>query len=1008
MVMGRMKFIILLAVICAGFFPENLIAQTTYTGKVTGEDLNEALIGVNLFILGSNTGALTDFDGKFSIEASPGDSLQISYIGYETIVRVLGDQTELNVVMFGSASLLEEVVVVGYGSQRSRDLTSSITTVRSEEIVKTPSSAAMQSLQGKVAGLQIVSSGAPGDEPTVRLRGIGSYTSDDTKPLYVVDGMFFDNIDFLNSSDIASISVLKDASAAAIYGVRAANGVVLIQTKSGELNKPAEISIDSYVGTQHASNVLKMANAEQFAQVISELDPDRYPDYQFIENAMQKYGRSRVNPNVPNVNTDWYKEILRPASIQNHNIGVSGGGSRASYSLGGSYFVQDGIMDMENDFTRFNVRSKLDFQALDWLKIGGNVIMSSATKQSAENGAWFKAYFAVPILPVFDNNIDGELRYASAQDLGYRGGQNPFVDMRYSNNEQKIRKILGNFYAEVDIIPDALTFKSTYNQSMTFLNLRNIRLPYFSSTGYQRNISNISRNFENFNNIIWDNTLTYDEDFGKHSLTVLGGTSYREETFENLRAQAEGFPIENEQSWYIDKSTEILTNSVSDGGAKLYGMSYFGRVAYSYNNKYLAYATYRADGSSKYQEKWGYFPAAGLGWVVSEESFFDLPFVDFFKLRGGWGRLGNDKIGASLGTRSNNVVTTALGDVQYTGLQTGLGFDYLIWELVEESNFGITAEAFNQRLNLDLDVFQRDTKNSAIPINNPGIGGSNRRSAGVIRNSGVELALGWNDAVGADWSYSLGGNISFVKNTVEDLFGQTYIDGGTAEFRQRTEVGHSLFEFYGYEVLGVYQNQAEINADGIETGSTVLEPGDLRFKDQDGDGDIDGDDRIYLGSFLPSMTYGFNLGLNYKNISLSIYGLGQSGNKILNRKRGEYRFTNDTNLDADLAINRWHGEGTSNKYPSANGLRKSWNQDFSSYYIEDGSYFRIQNINLSYRLSTQKWLGENFPQATLYLTADRPITIFKYNGFDPEVANGIDRQTYPIPSVYTGGIKLKF
>ena len=428
-------------------------AQTmTYTGVVT-EEGGEALIGVNILKKKDATGTITDFDGRFELRADAGDTIVVSYTGYESVTYVLGAATTLDFELRQIAELLEEIVVVGYGSQKSKDLTSSIATIKADEIAKTPSGQPMQALQGKVAGMQVVSAGSPGDAPKVRVRGVGSYPgSNNEAPLFVVDGMFFDNIDFLNNNDIKSISVLKDASAAAIYGVRAANGVVLIETKSGNFDSPAQITYDGYYGVQRAQNVVKMANAEQFTTMA--LESESEADISFIQNAMQRYGRSRINPNVPDVNTDWYDVILRDAPIMNHSVNVSGGGNKAAYSVGTSYFMQEGILDMKNEYERFNLRSKIDFKATDWFTIGGNAIISNATRYLPENGAWFRAYYAVPIMPVYDeSNTDATpLQLSNAQDLGYRGGQNPLVATKFNQNEQKIRKLLGNFYVSVQYL----------------------------------------------------------------------------------------------------------------------------------------------------------------------------------------------------------------------------------------------------------------------------------------------------------------------------------------------------------------------------------------------------------------------------------------------------------------------------------------------------------------------------------------------------------------------------
>jgi TonB-linked SusC/RagA family outer membrane protein len=986
--------------------------QTTVSGKVTAADDGLGLPGVNVIEKGTTNGAVSDADGNFSISVAANATLVFSSVGYESQEVVVGSQAVINITLATDSKTLSEIVVVGYGTQREKDLTSAIATVKAEDIVKTPSSQAMQSLQGKVPGLQVVSAGAPGDSPTIRIRGIGSYPGNGTNnenPLFVVDGMFFDNIDFLSPSDIATISVLKDASSSAIYGVRAANGVVLITTKSGAYNQKAQITYSGYIGTQIAQNVLKMANAEQFTNMANESGSSA--EASFILNAMQRYGRSRINPNVPDVNTDWYKEILRTAPIQNHNLTVSGGDKKASYSIGGDYFAQDGILDMKNGYTRLNLRAKVDYAANDWLTIGGNMILSNANKQMQDDAAWALAYFAVPIMPVLDpnNTTASPTNYSNAKDLGYRDGQNPFTALDYSNNLQKIRKTLANFYIKLELVPEKLTFQTTYNNANTFLNERRVALPYFIAANFNRQFAGLTKRTETYVNHIWDNVLTYNQNFGSHSLVTMLGTSFRDESYEMLTAAGSDLVDTREQAWYLRNINNIDVNSVDDDGRRLYGLSYFGRVSYNYNEKYFVYATMRADGTSKYQEKWGYFPAIGAGWVASEESFMEsIPAINFLKIRGGWGVLGNDKLAASSGSNTTSLVQVALGGVLYSGSLNSNTFDYLTWESTSETNIGLTARLLRDRLSVDADYFVRDTKDAVIRLTAPLTGQQYLRNKGEIRNSGIELALNWNDKLTNDITYRIGVNLATLKNEVRDLYGQPYIDGGSAEFRQRSIVGQPLLAFYGWEVDGVYQNADEIAADPTAVAQGGLVPGDLKFKDQDSNGVIDANDRVVLGSYLPKFTWGTNLGAAWKGLELSVNLMGQSGNKILNRKRGQIIFTQDANVDADLAINRWHGEGTSNEYPSSAGLRKSWNQKMSDYFVEDGSFFRIQNVQLAYNLKRYTVFGKQTPETRITLTADRPLTVFSYNGFNPEVANGFDTQTYPIPAVYTVGLNVKF
>ncbi|WP_127018432.1 SusC/RagA family TonB-linked outer membrane protein [Flagellimonas beolgyonensis] len=998
-------------------FQAILFAQnnTTISGTVL-DSQGQPLPGANVVLKGTTTGTQTDFDGNYSLDNVPGNGILVfSYIGYLTQELPINNRTSLDVTLQEDTQALDEVVVVGYGTQKKADLTGSIVTVNSEQIEKTPAANPVQSLQGRVAGVQIVSPGSPGASPTVRVRGLGTY-SDATNLLYVVDGMFYSNIDFLNPNDIKSMNVLKDASSSAIYGVRAANGVIIIETKSGAKNRKPQIEYNGYTGVQRAQNVLKMANAEQF--VTMAVESGSTADVQFVLNAMQRYGRSRINPNVPDVNTDWYDEIIRDGIIQNHSLSVTGGTDNVSYSLGTNYFSQEGLLDMKNEYERFNVRSKIDVDVLDNVKVGVNTVFSNATQYTPENSAWFKAYFAVPILPVFDElNTDATpIQYANAQALGYRGTQNPFPDMEYNNNRLKIRKLLTNIYLQTELIKDKLTFKTAYNLDYSALEERYVNLPYNMGFGDER-ISSINRRQNNYFNQIWDNILTYNDTFDQdHNVTVMAGASYRDEAANQFQATGSDIVgIDYETSWYLDFADPLsFNNNVGENNRRIYGQSYFGRLSYNFKDRYLLYGTFRADRSSKFtQDQWGYFPSVGAGWVISQEPFMkNVGFFDFLKLRAAWGRLGNDNVPASAGANTISNTTVDLGDTPVTGITATSTFTDLTWEVVEELDFGINIRAFDNRLSLEADYYIRDTENAIMPVYIPIANVTVSRNSGVIRNSGVELALNWNNDISDDFSYTVGANFTTVKNEtleLEDTRG--YIDSGSAEFRQRTIVGEPLYAFYGYETTGVYQNQAQIDADPVAQSAIAngqdIEPGYLIYRDANGDGAITDEDRTVLGSFLPKFTYGGNIGINYKDFGFSMNFYGQSGNKILNRKRGEIIFTNDTNIDADLAKNRWHGEGTSNSYPSSAGLRDSWNQKLSNFWVEDGDFFRIQNIQLAYTLRGAKLKGVNIPDFKFTLTAERPLTLFSYNGFNPEVSDGVDRQTYPVPAIYTIGVNVK-
>ncbi|WP_235893385.1 SusC/RagA family TonB-linked outer membrane protein [Litoribacter populi] len=989
----------------------------TITGTVV-DDLGEPLPGVTIVVEGTTRGTVTDIDGNYSIEAEEGEVLVFSFVGFTAQRRVVGTSDVIDVNMEQDETALDEVVVIGYGTQREQDRTSAISKVNAEDIVKTPATNAMQSLQGRVSGVQIVSNGAPGASPTVRVRGVGSFEGG-AAPLYVVDGMFMDNIDFLNPNDIESMSILKDASAAAIYGVRAANGVVLIETKTGSYGRDPEITYDGYVGIQNPQNVLQMANAQQYAGYVQETGSAA--DISFLNNAIQRFGRSRIDPSIPNVNTDWYAEIMSPASIQNHSLTFNGGTDKTRYSIGGSYFEQNGLMnDRRNDYTRLNFRAKFDTDVRDWLTVGANLNISTARRHNADDGAWFTAYNAVPILPVYDdlNTAASPVPrpLANAQQLGYRSPQNPYNSILFGDSRNNIGTIMGNFYGDIQLIPEKLSFRSAYNYNIEQINTRVVN--FARNDGVTEFQSGLERNnFTRFDQII-DNFLTYNDNFGLHRFTAVLGQSFRSETFESLFARGEGLNpnpnFNNQHFWYLANATNFVIGEedLGDDGERLFFQSYFARVSYNYDDRYLFYGTIRRDGNNKFQRKWGNFATIGAGWVLSEEDFFNVPAIDFLKFRASWGQLGNDAINPAVGRPTIQENNLAINDVLIIGRRLNPTFDLIDrWETTVEQNFGISARFFRERLSLEADYYIRDTRNLAVSIIPPVFRATERRSVGEIRNQGLELALNWEDRITDNFSYWIGGNVSTLKNTVRDLGGPDFLDAGSAEFRQRSIVGSPYLAFYGYEVDGVFQNQEQINNSGYTQdfiNDNNLQPGDLIFRDVNGDGVINDEDRVVLGSFLPTLTWGINAGFRYGNFEFSSLLQSQMGHSILNRKRGELIFTNDTNLDAELVNNLWRGEGTSDRYPSAAGLRRGWNQNMSSYFIEDGSFFRIQNVQLAYNIVDTNIFGANMPRTRVTFTAERPLTVFNYNGFNPEVPDGIDRQVYPIPAIYTVGLNVTF
>lgn len=1007
------NLVCILVMLCA--FP-GLQAQIAVKGTVTDQQTHETAIGVAVAIKGTGRGTVTDLGGTYQLSDVPADAtLVFSYIGLKTVEIPVKGRSVIDVVMEPDMQHLDEVVVIGYGTSKAKDLTAPIAVVKADEIVKHATASPMAALQGKVAGLQIVSNGQPGSGPDVRIRGVGSF-DDKTKPLYVVDGMFCDNIDFLNTNDIQDLSVLKDASAASIYGVRAANGVILVSTKKGTLNRPATVTYDGYIGIQKATDRLRMATSAQYARM--QLEKANATDSSIIRNSIQTFGGD-MNTLTPAADTDWYKELLRTALIQSHSLDVSGGTDKVAYSVGINYLYQEGIMNAKNDYERFNLRTQADYHATNWLKLGANIVVSNATQYEPDNTAWRTAYQVPGIFPVMDETrSDADVypvKYASPNQVGlasYDYFNNPVALANFNDKKNKNLQILPSFYAEIALLPaDKLTFRTAYSQDITLVQQREYKPVYKIGGSQERTVSELTKTHDLYHNYIWDNTLTYRDSFGRHNLAVLAGHSLRNESWQQLKGISPGVPGGEEAYLYLSQGN-AAGRQVDDDGTSYFGLSYFGRVSYDYAGKYLLSATMRADGSSKYQEKWGYFPSVGAAWILSQEGFMQAQKVfDFLKIRASWGKLGNDKIQPSDGFASINQdlwTSGVSGSTVLPGYTNMSYFSWLGWEVVNELNVGADFSVLKNRLSVEVDYYHRLTENAVIDAPLPMGAGSLLGNHGEILNSGVELSLRWSDRIGKDFTYYVGANLTTLKNEVKNLNGLPYIYGGSSEFRTISRVGDSMNAFYGYEIEGVYQNAAEIAADPVAV-QNELSPGDFKYKDQNRDGKIDEEDRVILGSYLPDITFGMNLGFSYKNFDFSMVMQGQAGNQICNRKRGERRWQSDINYDADLVENRWTGEGSTNRYPSAAGTVNPWNiAKFNSYYIENGSYFRLQNVQVAYTFAPRQVRSLHFPAIRVSLSAERPYTCFRSNGFTPEVKDGFDLQTYPLAATYTLGLRITY
>ena len=977
-------------------------AQQLIKGKVT-DDTNSSLPGVSIQVKNTLRGTFTDLDGNYSISAAPTDTLVFSMVGMTTQRIRIGTMTVINVKLLTEAMDIGEVIIVGYGTQRVKDLTAPIVSVKGDDLNKQLTSNAMQALQGKVAGVQIINTGVPGAGSSVKIRGVGSI-GDYANPLYVVDGVFVDNIDFLSAGDIEDLTILKDASAAAIYGVRAANGVILVTTKKGKTSKPT-VSYDGYFGVQIPVNIMPMATTEQYVELMNEANVN-VPGY--IPKVASTYPAS----------TDWYKELVRPAGTNSHSLDISGMSDNTSYSIGGSYFYQQGIMDTKNDYQRFNFRGRIDQTVSEKFKIGLNTVVSKYVRNIPNDGAFFSAYVNPPVYPVYDEtNTDAyPVKFGSPQTYGF-GNQygNPVAAAYYNDDKEEGNKIVFSIFGEYSIIADKLTYKLSYNTDLNEWDTRNYE-PEFNVGGSQGvRKSSLSKTSGNSSKQIIDNLLTYKNKKGNNSYTVLLGQSTRMEKWEYLTGSAISVPGFDEQAKYL--STGSFRDRYAYDGAAVYnGLSFFTRATYNKSDKYLATVTFRADASSKYQEKWGYFPSVGIGWVLSAEPFMEnQKLFDYLKFRASWGMLGNDNVPANssvvLGQRGAGS-SGIFGDelVDGMGAQTVIQ-NYLEWEVVNEFDVGFDFEFANGKISGETDYYHRVTNNVVFyaPIATGGGTADLLGNNGSVLNQGVELNLKYKKNISGHLSYNIGLNATTIFNKVLKLEGRESIPGASVRsgYTTLTTAGHPIGSFYGYEIDGVYKSEAAALQDPVSQG--IKDKGFFKYKDQNGDNIIDDADKVFLGSAVPWLIAGLDFGLNYRQIDFTLGLQGQVGNKILNAKRMNRDVFTDGNYDQDFYNKHWTSENKSDKYPSAEAYNYSYTQQANDFFVQDGSYVRIQNIQLGYTTEKIKFI----PKFRIYLAAQRPFTFFTYDGFTPEVggtpiASGIDNSVYPMQSIYSLGLKLNF
>lgn len=998
----------------AGYTPTAV--ATPVKGKVTDKD-GTPLFGVTVRVKGTSAGATTGEGGTFTVnvEDPAAAVLVVSFIGYETQEIPVAGKSDISIVLQSTASSLQQVVVVGYGTQRKRDVTGAVASVSGEELAKQPVLTATQAAQGKIAGVQVITSGQPNSQPQIRVRGTGSVLAG-ANPLYVVDGVLTDDIRNINTADIVSMEVLKDASAA-IYGVRAANGVVIITTRKGKSGKP-QVRYDGNAGFRQAASLVKMADRNQYIDYLKDAAPAKDP---------------LNNPAVFGGTTRWYDVILRKAFQMNHNVSVSGGGEKNTYYFSAGYLEDNGII-LTNDFKRFTLRANNDVQISDQWKFTSQLSFSRATGRGVDLiGVSNNIYRAAPIVP---DKTDG--RYGNVSSWGNVSNPLLQLDKRYGTNQEN--RIQGNVALEFAPVK-SLKLRSGFNADLRFYNdktyiyqfLNDDKTFLVAGGNQQQPNSKLTVKDSSSRSWIWDNTVTFDKTFDKHALTVLAGSVTEGFYGTGIEGARINVP-EDRNLWYLNLGDPDRQSTLSNGGDKYARQSFIGRVSYAYDNKYLLNASFRADGSSRFKEKWGYFPTVGVGWVISDEAFMEnQQLFNFLKFRASWGILGNDNI------PTNAYITTASVNVPYFfdrnivlgSVIQDIKDNNLKWESTNQIDAGFEFNMLNNRLNGTVDYYHKKTRDALTVVAIPGILGDPDNAyitnAASFKNSGLEISLGWKDKINEELSYSIAGNATFNKNELTGLNGGQALLGGSVgaqSFVTRTDNGQPVASFYVLEALSVFQSTDEINNYKDANGKVIqpdAKPGDLKYADRNGDGSITNADKDFFGSYQPKFFYGLNLGINYKGFDLSADFYGNAGNKIYNGKKA-FRSDVADNIESKYADARWKADRPSTSDPRV----ISSQTPASTYFLESGSFFRLNNLTIGYRLPETSMKRIGISNFRIYLTAQNLFTIKRFSGFSPDLPGGtvdpsgstsnkngvldagIEMNAYPITRTYAFGVNVSF
>lgn len=982
------------------------------TGKVTDATANETLIGVSVTVKNSTVGTQTDANGNYAINAPNDGILVFTYIGFVTQELPINGRPTVNATLKVSNLSLNEVVVVGYGTQRKIDVTGSVASVKGEDISKQASSNPISALQGKVAGVSITNGGSPGASPQITIRGTGTIYGN-LGVLYVVDGVWFDDVSFLNPSDIENLSILKDASSQSIYGIRAANGVVLITTKKGKNGEPV-VNYNGSVGYKKVTNQIEMANATEYATIINELvksnDPMSTPLF--------------ANPTNYGTGTNWYNQGFRNALQTNHQVSVNGGTEKTSYNFSLGYTNEEGIVKTQ-DYTRYTAKLSNDFKILNPLKTGYTVSGTAINTNDIDGGIFRQLYSAGPVVPVY--YADGT--YGDANDFSLGGGNNfnPQVTLDYFNQKSKNYRLTGNVYAELTFAKH-FTFRTSAGGDFGQNEVRGYAPIYQATQGQRNTQSRLSVNRDENRNWILENTLTYKNTFGDHNITILAGTTAQRRKNYFINSSAFDVPYSSDGDLYLALGT-AGTRVVGDGGSLTTSASYFGRVNYSFKDRYLLNATLRRDGASQFfngGDLWGNFPAVGAGWIVSSEDFMkDQKVVNYLKLKGSWGKVGNAGVPVNPTTltiaQGGNLVAFYNG-VGYTGANVNsIVPSFLNWERTVGTDVGLEARFLDNRLSIETGFYNKKTQQAIFDINIlSSLGTASNKLIGNqadFQNRGFEFLGTYTDKTKSGFNYSVSANIGINSNKVLSVVtGLNPIYGGgqgiaNGALATRTIQGSPIGAFFGYQVAGIFQNATDIAS---SAQSASAKPGDFKYVDTNGDGKIDGKDRVVLGNPNPKYSYGINTTFGYKNFDLSIDVQGVADADVYNANIA-YRFGNE-NFSKDFYDNRWQGAGTSTTYPSAN-VGSTANSAPNSFYVEDGSYIRLRNVQLGYALPASLITKLSMKKIRVFVDAQNAVNLFGYKGFTPEIgynagsgptSRGIDNNVYPLSATYRLGLQVTF